>query len=99
MKTSAIRKIRTLIRNARAMSGNDSLKTSGSKNACLTSGQPEALTTTRTTIPTTTSVEIVATAIARPPPGDAEPMMREPLLPVSALPQVRRAGAGEVRPL
>ena len=49
--------------------------------------------------PTTTSVLSVATATARLPPGDAEPRMREPLLPVSALPEVRSAGPREVRPL
>jgi hypothetical protein len=99
MKTSAMRKIRTFRRNARAMSGNDSLKTVGSKNACLTSSQPGELTTATTTSPTTTSVLRVATATARLPPGDAEPRMREPLLPVSALPEVRRARLREVPPL
>src|SRR5688500_11130122 len=99
MKTSAIKKMRTLMRKALAMSGNDSRKISGSKNACLTSGQPAALTTARTINPTKTSVLSVATAIARLPPGDAEPMMREPLLPVSALPQVGRARSREVRAL
>src|SRR5262245_680190 len=99
MKTSAVRKIRTLMRKASAIPGNDSRKTSGSKNACLTSGHPDALTTIATSTPTTTSVLMVATAIARPVPGAAEPMMREPLLPVSALPEVRGAGGCQVLPL
>src|SRR5688572_23269417 len=99
MKTSAIRKIRTLSRNASAMSGNDSEKTVGSKNACLTLSQPGELTTATPMSPTTTSVLAVATATARLPPGDAEPRMREPLLPVSALPEVRSACSREIRPL
>src|SRR5688500_12169343 len=99
MKTSAIRKIRTFRRNALAMSGNDSWKTVGSKKPCLTSSQPGEVTIATTIRPTTTSVLRVATATARLPPGDAEPRMREPLLPVSALPEVRSAGPREVRPL
>src|SRR5262245_6943758 len=99
MKTSAVRKIRTLMRKASAIPGKDSRKTSGSKNACLTSGHPDALTTIAKSTPTTTSVLMVATAIARPVPGAAEPMMREPLLPVSALPEVRGAGRCQVLPL
>src|SRR5262245_19533750 len=96
MKTSATRKIRTLMRNACAIPGKESRKTWGSKNACLTSGQPDALTTIATRAPTTTIVLSRATAIARPPPGDAEPMMRERLSPLRALPQVRGARLGEV---
>jgi hypothetical protein len=96
MNTSAIRKMRTFSRNARAISGNDSEKTSGSRNACLTSGQPDAVTTSATIRPTKTSVLKPATATARPPPGAAEPRMREPLPSVSALPEVRGAGPREV---
>ena len=46
MKTSAIRKIFTLIQKAERMSGNDSSNSCRSKNACLTSSQPDELTTT-----------------------------------------------------
>src|SRR5262245_25368351 len=99
MKTSATRKIRTLMRKARAIPGKESRKTWGSRNACLTSGHPDAFTITATRTPTMTIVLSVATAIARPPPGDPEPMMRERLSPVRALPQVRSSGLGEVRPL
>ena len=45
MNTSAIRKIFTFSRNARAMSGNDSRYSSQSKNAALTSGQLGACVT------------------------------------------------------
>ena len=86
MNTSATRKIFTFTRKARAISGNDSWKMSRLKNACLTSGQPAAFTTSRTSSPTKTSVLSVATAIARRllPPDDAVPRMRELRLPVSA---------------
>src|SRR3990170_1352346 len=101
MKTSAIRKILTLTKKALAMSGNESAKTSRLRKDCLTSGQPGARTTSTTTTLTTTSVLSAAMTIARRPlpPGDAVPMMREPLLPVRVLPQVRGAGLREVRPL
>src|SRR6188472_567585 len=87
---SAMRKILTLSRNARAMSGNDSWKRSRSKNACLTSGQPAALTTTSTIAPKKTIVLSTETATARRPlpPGDAEPSIREPRASLSALPQL-----------
>jgi hypothetical protein len=86
MKTSATRKIFTFRRKACAISGNDSLKMSPSKKACLTSGQPAALTTTRTIAPKKTTVLSVATTTARRllPPGDAVPRMRALLEPVSA---------------
>jgi hypothetical protein len=46
MKTSAMQKIFTLSRNAREISGKDSLYFSQSKKAALTSGQFGALVTT-----------------------------------------------------
>src|SRR5262245_37781154 len=87
---SATTKILTFRTNARAMSGNDSRKRSPSKNACLTSGQPAALTTMSASAPKNTIVLTTDTATARRPlpPGDAEPSIRELRLLLSALPEL-----------
>jgi hypothetical protein len=62
-----MRKIFTFVRNADAMSGNDSRKTSRLKNASLTSGQPGEETTARTASAKKTAVETSAMTTARPP--------------------------------
>ena len=60
IKTSAVKKIRTLTRNARAIAGNASAKTSASKNVDWTRGQPGEFTMTRPTTASTTIVLAVA---------------------------------------
>ena len=56
MKTSAMRKMRTLRANPVRISGNDALKSSQLKNDSRTVGHPGELTTTRMTTPNTTTV-------------------------------------------
>src|SRR5919106_2206391 len=74
MIASAIRKIRTLSRKARARSGNEPVKRSGLKKARLTSGHPGELTTTTAITATKTAVLAAAIARLRPPPS---PRIRE----------------------
>jgi len=57
-----------LIQNAERMSGNASLNSWRLKNACLTSSQPDELTTARTMTATKSAVETRATATLLPPP-------------------------------
>src|SRR6266487_803695 len=65
--TSAMQKILTLTRKAEAISPNESVKICRLKKACLNSGQPEELTTTRTIAPKKRIVLTRATATPRPP--------------------------------
>ena len=62
MSSSATRKILTLRRNAFGITSSDSRKTSPLKNSRLTSGQPGAFETTRTT--TTANTTVLASAIS-----------------------------------
>ncbi len=100
MKTSAIRKIFTLIQKAERISGNASSNSSRLKNASLTSSHPDELTTAKAMTATKTTVETRATATLLPPPPVVRlPRIFEPRFSFSglALPQVRRAGLREVR--
>src|SRR5215208_3147187 len=65
MNTSATQKILMLSQKARRISGNDSRKISGLKNAALTSGQPGALVITRTRTAKKTTVLTSAIATLR----------------------------------
>jgi hypothetical protein len=69
-----MRKIFTLIQKAERMSGKASSNSRRSKNACLTSSQPDELTTTAATSAAKSAVETRATATLRPPP----PVVRLP---------------------
>ena len=68
MSTSAIRKIFTLTRKARAISGNDAQKMSQSKNERLTAGQPAEREIARTTSARKTIVLATAIRTPRTPP-------------------------------
>ena len=85
MNTSAIRKIFTLIQNADRMSGKASSNSCRSKNACLTSSQPDELTTTSAMTATKSAVETRATATPLPPPPVVRlPRILEPRFSFSA---------------
>lgn len=87
MNASAIAKILTFNRNARAISGIEALNSSQSKNVRLTSGQPGACVIA---IPTSVKKTIVlrtATVTARRPsePAVTLPRIREPRFSFSGL--------------
>jgi hypothetical protein len=67
MKTSAIRNMRMFVRIRGAISGNDSLKISPSKNCSRTSGEPGAVTTSATSTPKKTIVLTAAIAVRETP--------------------------------
>src|ERR671915_302823 len=87
MKTSAIRKACTLMRNFSAIWGNDSRKTCKSKNRWRISGHPGEFTTSSTSTVTKTAVEIRAMTTPRRP-SVPPPRMRERRSPRG------RSGAG-----
>jgi hypothetical protein len=62
-----MQKIFTFTRNAEAISPNESVKISRLKNACLNSGHPAELTTSRAMPPKKTIELTTAIATARPP--------------------------------
>ena len=74
MKTSAMQKIFTLSKNARAISGIESRNTSQLKNVLFTSGHFGDWVTATAITPKNTTVLASATAtLRRPPPPDRQP--------------------------